>query len=516
MKYLLATMAALVLLPLSGVRAGQRSMALIVGNNAPVDATLDTLQFADDDAFRYERFFRFVADEVTLLARADRDSTSLYGGIAAEAPTRDNVIAALDEVSARAVEATGSGDSVTVYFVFTGHGNYDAEGRGYLHLEDGKLTTRDLFYHLIRHSPDFRLVLLVDACNAGFLVKSRGEGEERRPAGPSGLELERFTNVGLILSSSSTGEVREWGRYLSGIFSHQVRSGLSGAADVNSDGRISFPELAAFVDAANQGVSNPSLRLTPYIRPPLSQPDMPVIDFAHSRFPRFVRMEFDTPARVTVLDSDLVRYADFHLRAGYPVNIGLPGGREYFVSVNDRIEYDVPADSTGTVDLSVLEGGESSSLASRGVDEYYVRHLFSVAFGPDVAADYLANRYGPGLVFTRAFERPWYENGWAWAATGTGLVLLGIGATLEGLALAEANAAADTPWGDERDLHNDRSRGYNTFGIASLVAGGGALAAGTALFLLDRPVELVPVVPDLGPGISVRPLPGGANVEMRF
>ncbi len=516
MRYPLPILAFIFFLSAGPAEAAHRSMALIIGNNRPVDEGLDPLKFADDDAFRYERFFHFVADEVTLLARSDTDSAALYANVAAEAPTRDNVIASMDEVAARAVEAAGRGDSVTVYFVFTGHGNYDAEGRGYLHLEDGKLTTRDLFYHLIRHSADFRLVLLVDACNAGFLVKSRGETEERRPAGTTGLELERFTNVALVLSSSSSGEVREWGRYLSGIFSHQVRSALTGAADVNTDGKITFPELAAFVDAANQGVSNPSLRLTPYIRPPLADPGMPVVDFARTRFPRFVRMQFDTPARVTVLDSDLVRYADFHLRAGYAVNVGLPGSREFLVSVNDRIEYRLPADVVGTVDLSVLDGQASTPLASRGVDEYYVRHLFSQAYGPDVAAEYLSTRYGPALAFTRTIVRPWYENGWAWAATGTGIALLGVGAALEGLAVSESDAAGNTPWGDEKAAYNDRVARYNALGVASLVVGGGALAAGTALFLFDRPTEQVPVVPNLGPDFSFLPLPGGAAVEGRF
>jgi len=512
----LALLAALELLLSGAATAGERSMVLIVGNNAPVDSDLDTLRFADDDAFRYERFFRLVADEVTVLARADQDSAGLYPDASAAPPTRDNVVAELDEISARAVEAADGGDAVTVFFIFTGHGNYAAEGGGYLHLEDGKLTTRDLFYHLIRHSGSFRLVLLVDACNAGFLVKSRGETDDRRPAGPTGLELEQFTNVALILSSSSTGEVREWGRYLSGIFSHQVRSGLSGAADVDGNGTITFPELASFVDSANQGVKNPSLRLTPYIRPPLADPAMPVIAFSQTRFSRFVSMKFDRPARVTLLDSDLVRYADFNLKAGFSVKVALPGGRDYFVSVDDRLEYVVPAGAEGTVDLGAIEPRQASSLASRGIDDYYVRSLFSTPFGPDVAAEYLASRYGPGLTFTRTFVRPWYENGWGWAAVGAGAVLLGVGAALEGLAVSESDAAQATPWGDERAAHNDRIDTYNTLGIASLVAGGGAVAFGTALFLLDRPVEHVRIVPDLGPGFSLLPLPGGAAVEGRF
>ena len=504
----------LLLLP-SGARAGTYGLALIVGNNAPVSPELDRLRFADDDAFKYATFFSFVTDKVRLLTRADDESAPLFERTGAVAPSREAVLAAMDEVAEEAEERARAGDEVVVYFVFSGHGNYDAEGRGYLHLEDGKLTTRDLFYHLISRSKAFRLVLLIDACNASFLVKSRG-GSDRRPAGAPTLEMERYENVGLILSSSSVGEVKEWGRYLAGIFSHQVRSALSGVADVDRDNRITFQELASFVEAANMAVENPELRITPYIRPPLADPDMALVDFSRTRFPRSVRFDFEEDTRVTVYDEDLVRYADFHLGSGYAPQLMLAGEREYFILVRNEIEYLVPAGIEGELLLADLETRSATALASKGIDQYYVKHLFSVPFGHTFAADYVGSRYESALVFERPVMRPWYDNEWGWVTAGASVALLGMGGYLYGLAENEREAALASPWAGDKAKHNERIDRYSSFALASALAGGAAVAGSVALFVFRRKFDYHEMEFEVGPGMKLLPTPGGAMLEGSF
>src|SRR5690606_23824865 len=104
-----------------------------------------------------------------------------------------------------------------------------------------------------------------------------------RPAGRSRLDLADFPNVGVVLASSQLGETHEWGRYLAGVFSHEVRSGLLGAADLDDDQKIGFAELAAFVASANARVTNPTIRITPYVRPPLTDPNLALVDLAAAR-----------------------------------------------------------------------------------------------------------------------------------------------------------------------------------------------------------------------------------------
>jgi hypothetical protein len=495
--------------------AEERRLAIVIGNNRSIEKGVDSLQFADDDAMKYSHFFAFIADEVTLLTRLDRESEPLYDGVATTPPTRKSVLAALDGLVNRANELTAAGDDVVVYFLFSGHGNYDAEGRGYLHLEDGRLTTRDLFYHLIGRSEKFHLVLLVDACNAAFLVKSRG-ASDRRPAGQPTLELEKYGNVGVILSSSSIGEVKEWGRYLAGIFSHQVRSALSGVADVDQDGRITFQELASFVESANKGVENPALRLTPYIRPPLSRPDLALVDFERARFPVSVELGFEAETRLTIHDADMVRYADFRLGGDYPTRVVLPGTGAWFVAASDGSEWVIPAGWVGAAKLSSFEKRPASPLASRGMDQYFQERLFSHAYSPDFAREYLSGDYQKSLVFVRKTPQPWYRHGWAWASVGLGLALMGTGGGFVHLANEASDEAAAAKWADEREAANDRVSKYNHWSIASFVVGGAALVTGTALFIFHRPTKKKTVAPNVGSGARVVPTGLGAAVEGRF
>lgn len=497
--------------------AVERRLAVVVGNNAAVDGDLQPLQYADDDAFKYGQFFGSFVDGLELLVSADDESSTLFGAAGKEPlpPTRANVLSAVARIVGQAHRMADSGHEVVVYFIFAGHGNYDDEGRGYLHLEDGRLTTRDLFYHLIGEATDFRLVLLIDACNAGFLVQSRGGGD-RRPVGPSTLDLEDYENVGLVLSSSSAGEVREWGRYMSGIFSHQVRSGLSGAADVDGDGRITFQEVAAFVAAANARVENPALRLHPYIRPPLADPDMALLDLASAGFGRTVNLQFDGDSKIVVLDSNLVRYADLNVRAGHAARVGIALADEVLVVVNGTTEYVVPATSKGTVQLADLEARSAAPLAARGVDHYYRSHLFAEPYDRAFAVNWLQQDYPGTLVFERVRPGPWYDNGWAWVAAGAGLALATSGGILTLEAGAAHQAALESPYADERSRHNDQVERLQAWSIGAYALGAGALATSIVLFVADGSEVREQVRPQVGPGITLMPTPGGAALEASF
>ena len=498
------------------VRADAYRIAVIVGNNRAATADLDDLQFADDDAFKYHHFLMYLTNESVLLARPDAESSPLYKGEQSVPPTRDNVLAALDETVSTALARANNGDEVTVYFIFSGHGTYDAEGRGYLHLEDGKLTTRDLFYRLIGPSRDFNLILLIDACNASFLVQSRGQpATDRRPVGKSTLNLEDYPNVGLILSASAIGEVKEWGRYLSGIFSHQVRSALSGVADLDGDQQITYQELASFIAAANQDVDNPALRLKPYIRPPLGTPEQPVVDLTRSTFPRELEVTFKSSSRITIFNSNLVRFADFHVASGYPLSIFLPSGT-MFLQVGKHTEYVIPEALTGKFDLSALETRDSEVLSARGIDAYFVERLYAQPYSAAFANDYLSGTYQQELVFERTVQQPWYENGLAWSLVGPGLALLTSTGALQLAAASERAAALTTQFADERNQYNRHIDSLNTWSIATAIVGAAALAAGTTLFFVHTPVEKIAVIPEVGPGIRLAPSIGGLTLDKRF
>jgi len=467
--------------------AADRRFAVVVGYNGSDDPNLEPLAYADDDALRYAELLGNTTLRTRTLVTLDDASKALWGDVTTAAPTREAVLNALSVTQRTMQKVREAGDRPILYFVYTGHGNYDAEGRGYVHLADGRLTTRDLYHHVIAPSQGDPVILLVDACNAALLVHSRGV--ERRVAAKTSLRLERYPNVGVILASSTVGEVHEWGRYLAGVFSHEVRSALLGPGDLNGDGAVGFAELAAFVHAANERVANPTIRLTPYIRPPLDEPNLAIVDHAQSSFPARIRVDGDVVGKAHLVDSNLVRVADFHKAAGDIMWLAVPR-RGTFILVHGETEYVLPAGAKGSISIRELVVRERQVLSARGArSDYFDKTLFSAPYRRDDAERYLASSYLSELTVTRLVARPWYENAGAWSTIAVAAVGFGTGAGLSILAnerSAEAHAAA---WADDRDMLNQRVTEFGAGAQAMLTVGATALASGILWFLLDQPVS---------------------------
>ena len=474
----------------SSSSAADRRFALVIGYNQSDDATLDDLSYADDDALRYAELLGHVADRVVTLTEPDRDSRSLWGELDDDLrpPTRAAVIAALSELRDDMDAARAAGDRPILYFFYSGHGNYDAEGRGYVHLAEGRFTTRDLYHQVIAPSQGDPVVLLVDSCNAALLVHSRGAGAERRVAGPTTLRLEDYPNVGVILASSSVGETHEWGKYLAGIFSHEVRSALLGPGDIDDDGQVTFAELAAFVAAANVRVKNPTVRLQPYVRPPLTEPNLALIDLDTARFPARVRMDGPMMGKAHLVDEDLVRHADFHRLGEQGFWLALPR-RGAFVIVRGDLEHLVPAGTEGSVSLADLPTRERTVLSARGAGSaYFDRTLFQEAYGRQFAGDYLSDAYLESLVVRRLVPRPWYDNVGAWGVLASGAAAVGAGVGFHAAAL-DTSRDASRAWAHERPRLNRLARDYEAGAAVLYGVGGAALVTGIVWFVLDQQLQ---------------------------
>lgn len=257
----------------SGAEPAARTFALVVANNRSLSLALPDLQYADDDAARYYRLFRAAGPDgnVELLTTFDRTSSLLYPGLKERArpATRRELLRAVAKLKRDVDAAHAKGERVTLYFVFAGHGEV-AGGRGYLHLEDARIDGGFIEREIIdKVAADTKHVLL-DSCNSFFVINPRKPGG-RRWATPKDMALgfsARHPEVGLFLSTNSDEEVFEWSELESGVFSHEVRSGLTGAADVDANGTITYAELGGFVAQANQGIVRENLRPQVYFSGP--------------------------------------------------------------------------------------------------------------------------------------------------------------------------------------------------------------------------------------------------------
>jgi hypothetical protein len=473
--------------------------ALIVGVNTSVDPGTPTLHYADDDAARYLDLFRSLGARTYVLTRLDENTQRLHPQLAAEAllPVRADFDRAVAAVARDVQQARDRRVKTLLYFVYAGHGNVK-EGRGYITLEDAQLDAQALDSQVVDAVRADRTHFIVDACDSYFLALGRGPGGQRREAhgfaGWQGLRVR--DSVGLLLSTSSARESHEWSGFQAGVFSHEVRSALYGAADADGDGQVSYREASAFIERANQAIPNEQYRPNVYARPPK---DSPVLLDLRGRWHSRVDVPGTRSGHYLLEDARGVRLADFHNDDSQPTYVVRPphSGRLYLRRVDDDVEFVIPSEPD-RVALSELEPAEPRDHARGAANDAYGL-LFSLPFGPSVVRSYrqrnamLDEPGGPA-----ATRSPW--------KTYTGVGLLGVGAggvALGAVMLGSAGLLrnrSDSGQGSWEASIRER----NTVAAIAFAAGGVAVTCGvTMLVWPSSPARVTVGANAEGPWLSI-------------
>lgn len=483
------------------------TFALVIGSNASVDRDLAPLKYADDDAARYFDLFRLLGARTTVLSRLDDNTRRIHPQAAAEAkePKKAELDAAWAALEGDVRQASQRGLETTVYVVFAGHGNVK-NGRGYITLEDARITGADLAGAFAR-LPATRIHLVVDACASYFLAYGRGPGGKRRAleSFAQAPELASDGRVGLLLSTSSARESHEWEAFQAGVFSHEVRSGLYGAADADGDGVVSYREIAAFVARANVAVPNERFRPDVHARPPRGGGDL--LDLREARTRR-IEIDGRHAAHYFLEDARGVRVLDVHNAPGQALTVVKPppGSALFLRRVLDDRELSIPA-SEDVVAIASLEPRDPR-IASRGAAHESFRTLFAQPFDqrsvlewrdappppppPDADGGDVGAR--PPRLATRQIV------GLGVAGAGAALVAAGITFSLSASS-ARSELATGASQADALAA-NDRIAQRNSLAAVGYVAGGVALATGAALFFWPDPSTRTRV--------AVQPVGGGA------
>ena len=455
--------------------------ALIVGVNRSVDADLKPLRYADDDAVRYQELFRSLGAKTVLLATLDQETSALSPQAAAEAlpPTHASLAKAVSMLSAEIATARARGVKTSLYVLYAGHGNVDGE-RAYLTLEDARLDGAVLGHEILDAIGADQNHLIVDACYSYFLVGGRGPGGERRPVqGFSALsELGRRNDLGLLLSTSTGNESHEWGAFEAGVFSHEVRSGLYGAADFDGDGRISYAEMAAFLERANQAIVNEKFRPKVFARAPTAS--WQLIDLRPSLGRSLTMGERFPSSHYLVEDQRGVRVLDFHNAKGRRLRLVRPGGTGnlYLRRLADDQELTVPP-ADNAVDLTLLAFADPR-VTGRGAAHQAFSLIFSLPF--DQARPDLVATAAPPARATKVTNRNLIV--WSLGAASA------VGAVVGGVLLWDASRAADEGRRSSQQRTaelNNRIGARNTQAAVAFALAGAALTAGTLTWLFSRP-----------------------------
>jgi hypothetical protein len=374
--------------PAAAAAAPPLAVAIVVGSNQSPSSSLENLRYGDDDAVQNARTLALLGAQTTLLVSPDAETRELYPTMHPQAAaTRAALREAFDDVRGEIAAARAAGRHTELYFLFAGHGDM-AEGRPFLQVDDGRLYREDLA-ELLRGANADENHVLVDACYAASFVSDRGPGGTREslPAGFSRAKVEWPKRTGFLTARSSGGQTHEWAEYQSGVFSHELRSGLMGAADVNGDGKVTYREIAAFVHRANEAIPNRRYRPEVSTIPPGGDLDTALASLPSG--PLVLELDVPTKGRSYVETETGIRLADLHAAPGAPIKLRLPtdlGG--LFI---EEVEGAGPAATTeyrlapqaGHVLLSSLTP-ESARVRARGAGHEAFLHLFARPF--DLAA----------------------------------------------------------------------------------------------------------------------------------
>ena len=285
-----------------------RAYAVVVGDNVGGSGQ-QPLRFAEDDARRVAQVLieigHYDASDVRVLLR----------------PDVAHLLAAVDDVAARARTSADRGDPTQVLFYFSGHARASAVNLGAEELPLAALRDR------LRAVPSTITIVVLDACQSGSF--SRVKGAE--PAADfSYNSVSGLTQKGLAVMASSTAEElsQESDELKASYFTHHLVTALRGAGDTDGDGRVSLDEAYRYAyrrtlaSTARTQVGEQHVTLETALA---GQGEVPVT------FPAEARAQLDLPAsleaRVLVQQrpSGAVM-ADVQKVSGAPVRLALVAG----------------------------------------------------------------------------------------------------------------------------------------------------------------------------------------------
>jgi Caspase domain len=205
----------------------QERFAMIVGNNV---------------GNKPERSLQFAESEVARLADILKGWGSFTRIDLLQGDDAGAMRAALTRLRDSLVAARAQGKSTMFLFYYSGHGDNEA-----LEMGGTRFALRDLRAYLEELPADVRMAF-VDACQSGALTGVKGG--RRAPAYKVQVADPGSVSGMAIITSSTANELSQESDELRGsFFSHNIMSGLRGAADASRDGQVTLSELYQYTFA---------------------------------------------------------------------------------------------------------------------------------------------------------------------------------------------------------------------------------------------------------------------------
>jgi hypothetical protein len=282
-----------------------------------------------------------------------------------------------------------------------------------------------------------------------------------------------------------SAESHEWERIQAGVFSHEVRSGLLGGADLDGDGGVSYREIAAFIERANSAIPNERFRPRLMARPPIGTP-MLLEPPSQTRQRATTEWALEIDGKLShghhvLEDANGVRVLEFNNAPGVSLRLRrLPGLADTFLrKEGSTTEYRIPADEPV---IALADVGETETrTTSRGAKHESFELLFKNSLAPEHVSGVELTPPPP----IPGPEFPYYKVA-EWSAVGGALTLfaLAVSSNLRAMDLRDSTTVSASQ--AEAARRDKRIDDYNTRALA-LYAGGAVLSAlATWLFITEE------------------------------
>jgi hypothetical protein len=475
--------------------AVERTFALVIGYNGlpggTTDDSMQPLRYADDDALAFYHLQKELGADAVLLTVADGETRRRFPQTAdgARPPTLDEIGRSIDALNASMDAAARTGATPIFVLFYSGHGTRDANGEPAFALLDGVLSQTTMHERVLDKLRARVVHLVIDACHAEAVVRPRDVDAKTVEIRPQELvehlsktSSARYPHVGLVIASSSGAATHEWDLYQSGVFTHEVISGLRGVADVNHDGRVEYGELAAFLTAANREVVDPRARVSSIVQPPVNGGHRTLSHLVPGSTLGWLSGIPSSAGRFFIEDRRGNRILDGHAEPGFSISVGVPPDELLFLRNRDE-EAELLVKAGAEMQFAAL-AFHARPLRPRGAMDTSLREgLFLMPYGPAYYSGYVDRLESSAESIQSPAPAPRSTNrALVWTLRGGSAALLGTSAVFGVLAWNAHIAFNNTTYQRQSAEASDRYRLDTTLAISFAISG---LACAAASYLVD-------------------------------
>ena len=260
------------------------------------------------------------------------------------------------------------------------------------------------------------------------------------------------------------------------MFTHELLSALSGAADINGDGKVEYSEVQAFIGSANRDVKDP--RAVPHViaRPPAVWQNVPLVTLADIRHVTWLHGNPTALGHFYIELENGQRYLDANVSESDNLTLALPDDAVAFLRTPER-EAELALVESHDIEIDKLKFGRMPTGERGATDAAYRQGLFASSYTPAYYRGFVDSTGGVSVAFDllkvarmaeaqkEAMTRPWLVA----AGTGGAGALIVSGVTL-GLMLKAKSDFDHTSLQKTAHEANGRFVRYRDAAVASGIA----------------------------------------------